>query len=159
MMYIIKIGEHCFGSYLSINDKPVIDYGYDDSKLDLDLAKLIIDQIDLDKNKLTEGHLLYMMNIISGRSKNLEFHLTDEEYESLSNDDCDGEFLCRKFNYNKDIIICELTSLIEELDSSDWNILMEILINIKNLQVISSNCDTCEQCGNYNWGEVYEMEI
>lgn len=158
MIYTIKIGEHCFGYYLTINDVPLNVERYDDSTLNLDLAKFVFTQINLIKNKLTKEHTHILMSLVMDRTRNLNYRLTEEEYDSLSNDDDSSIFLCKKLNYNIDCIIGELISIKEELDSKDWNILIELIIEIKQLKIIKSTRDSCEQCGNYNWDEIYELE-
>ena len=159
MIYTIKIGEHCFGPYLKINDQSVIDYGYDDSTLNVELVKFIFGEINSIKDKLTSDNLISMMSIISGRTNNLHFRLTEDEYESLVDDDYDALFLCKKFNYDKDIIIGELVSIQDELDSMDWNKLMKIIIEAKEIKRTKYKTDSCDQCGNWNHDETYEIEL
>lgn len=160
MIHKIEIGEHCFGSYVRIDDKSLLDESYDDCKLNADLSKFIINQLILVKNKLTDEHISTIMSIIMGNTQNLNFKLTEEEYESLSDDDGDYLFLCKKFNYNRDTIIGELISIHDNLLSiSYWYEIMKIILEIHNSKTIKYSQDSCDQCGNWNYDETYNLEL
>lgn len=94
----IKIGEGCFGPYISI------------------------DGIDLSETESS----------------------TEEDIKNLNN-------LKKK-------LLQELHILLPKMDAYDMRLLAEVIVKRGQWQDISSDSysDSCEQCGNYNWGETYK---
>lgn len=159
MKYTIEIGEYCFGRISRVNDKDIIEYGYDDSKLNLDLVNFVFKQINLVKDKLDKSEIYTLVSILWSRSKNRSFDLTDEEYDNLDDDEDSIQIICDKLNNDCSLILSELELAKEELDSYDWYNLLEIIISNSNSILIEAKNDDCEQCGNYNFNEIYEIEI
>lgn len=159
MKYTIEIGEYCFGRISRVNDKDIIEYGYDDSKLNLDLVNFVFKQINLVKDKLDKSEIYTLVSILWSRSKNRSFDLTDEEYDNLDDEEDSIQIICDKLNNDCSLILSELELAKEELDSYDWYNLLEIIISNSNYILIEAKNDDCEQCGNYNFNEIYEIEI
>lgn len=159
MKYTIEIGEYCFGRISRVNNKDIIEYGYDDSKLNLDLVNFVFKQINLVKDKLDKSEIYTLVSILWSRSKNRSFDLTDEEYDNLDDDEDSIQIICDKLNNDCSLILSELELAKEELDSYDWYNLLEIIISNSNSILIEAKNDDCEQCGNYNFNEIYEIEI
>lgn len=161
MIYNITIGEHCFGPIARINDMGIIDYGYDDSKINLDLAKFVFDT--LRKIKFTNNGINTMMGILHGRNRT--FDLTEEEYNILESDPDEDyaivfQKMCEKINYDINLIINEMEKSQDEFDSMDWFNLLDIIVGSNNLtKTDKSYRSDCDQCGNWNYMDYYELEI
>ena len=151
----IEIGEHCFGPILRIDDKPIIDYGYDDYKLNEDLVKIIFDLLNSVKDKISKEDMHELMSTIQGRSS--AFAISDEEYDALKDEEYEAPLMCEKINYNISLIIDEIFKSRNEFDGNDWGDIISILmskLNFKKNEKESYRSD-CDQCGNWNYLSVY----
>lgn len=158
MKYKIKIGEHCFGSFLIINDKDIIEFGYDDSKLNKELVEFIINNILLIKDKLSQSDYHEIMSVIYSRTTT--FSLTEEEFQTLEDEDNDVvALMCYKINYDLSTMLDDIKNSSENFDTSDWSQLMSILLEYTNPTLIKADSDRCDQCSNINWYEEYEVEL
>lgn len=59
---------------------------------------------------------------------------------------------------SKDMIIKELTNIKNELTESEWKDILEVISSKKHYKYIKgeSSSDSCDQCGNWNYTEVYK---
>lgn len=158
MKYKIKLGEHCFGSFISIDDKDIIEYGYSDSKLNQELVEFITNNILAIKDKLSQTDYHEIMSMLYSRTT--KFSLTEEEFQTLEDEDNDAAALmCYKINYDLSPMIDEIKLSAENFDNSDWTQLVSILLEYTSSSLIEADSDKCEQCDNINWHEIYEVEL
>jgi len=158
MKYKIEIGEHCFGPILRIDDKDIIEYGFDDSKLNQELVDFIINNLTLIKDKLSQTDYHEIMSVLYCRTT--KFSLTEEEFQTLEDEDNDAvALMCYKINYDLSLMLDEVKNSCENFDGCDWSQLVSILLEYTSSTLIESNSDNCDQCSNYNWHEIYEVEL
>jgi hypothetical protein len=157
MKYKITLGEHCFGSFIRIDDKNIIEDVYSDCKLNQELVQFITNNLLIIKDKLSQVDYHDIMSILYCRTT--KFSLTEEEFETLEDEDNDAAALmCYKINYDLSIMLDEVKLSAEKLDNGDWTQLVSILLEYTNSILIESDSDRCDQCSNINWHEEYEIE-
>jgi len=157
MKYKITLGEHCFGSFIRIDDKNIIEDVYD-CKSNQELVQFITNNLLIIKDKLSQVDHHDIMSILYCRTT--KFSLTEEEFETLEDEDNDAvALMCYKINYDLSIMLDEVKLSAEKLDNGDWTQLVSILLEYTNSILMESNSDRCDQCNNINWYEEYEIEL
>lgn len=56
----------------------------------------------------------------------------------------------------KKLLIKELEVLIPKMDMMDFRAIAEIIANRGEWECEEDSTDTCDQCGNYNWSQIYK---
>ena len=90
----------------------------------------------------------------------IRYFLTEEEFQTLEDEDNDAvALMCYKINYDLSLMLDEVKNSCENFDGCDWSQLVSILLEYTSSTLIESNSDNCDQCSNYNWHEIYEVEL
>ena len=156
MKYKIRLGEHCFGSFLTINNKEIIIDG--DIKTNQELVSFIVDCLFLAKDNLSQDNYHEIMSILYARTT--KFSLTEEEFETLEDEDNDASALmCYKINYDLSLMLDEVKNSANNFDNSDWTQLIQISLGHNIAALVKADSDKCDQCSNINWYEEYEIDI
>jgi hypothetical protein len=91
MIKTIELGKHCYGEYIRINEKDIIDETYDDIVLNEKVYKQILELLEATKHELDSRNWNEIMEIIVSRSQSFELVKDDH-------DCCDQ---CGDWNYYK----------------------------------------------------------
>ena len=91
MIKKIELGKHCFGEYIRIDDKNIIDETYDGIILNEKVYKQLISLLEETKHELDSRNWNEIMEIIISRSSKFEL-INDDDHS------CDQ---CGDWNYYK----------------------------------------------------------
>lgn len=155
MNYTIIIGEHCYGPFIKINGEYLIDEIKDELILNDKLISLIFSWLNESLKNFQKDELENIAEILHYRG-NETFSLTEEEYE-LSDENFLGKFICKKINYNAELLLQELNNSKADLDLNDWRYILDYLMLVKNSLLIDSEFESCDQCGNPNYTNTYTL--
>jgi hypothetical protein len=154
MRYNITLGEHCFGTYTHINNKDIFDYQNDINSLNEEVFNIIFSWLKTSFNKIIKDDIEELVEIIHYRNG---FELTEEEFNLIYNENI-GRLICEKINYNSDVILENLFKYRHNLDGSNYKDIVNLLMIANECEIISSDYESCDQCGNPNYMITYVFD-